>query len=139
MSDPLERSERKAVHEVVSNVAYPSYDDFTSQILTHPELIFAFAEYSETNHELLCALYKAGAKDADAIRAAGQVIGERGGLQAMQGCYYAFTNGIGWAIEKAYEKESEYYGLSEHHARAAVPAFATLLKSNWEGVCGWVN
>ncbi len=139
MSDPLERSERTAVNEVVSYVDYPTYEQFTSQILTHPQLKDAFAEYSEANHELLRALYCARANDADAIRAAGEAIGLRGGLRAMQRCYYAFTNGIGWAVHQAFENETDDFWLSEGDARMAGPAFATLLKSNWKGVCGWAN
>ena len=96
----------------------PSYAAMCRRLRGHPEL---WAEYGEHNHEQ-CKRAVENLHRSAIVRRAGEAVGTRGGIVAMQANFYAIVNHIVPAGDPARTgKVSRLREISKH----------------WDGVCGW--
>lgn len=107
---------------------YPSYDEMDEQLGQHN--MMAYAEYSDFAHELMLKVFQTEGEDADAIKQAANVIGEKGGAQAMIGVFYGFLHGMGMA----YGKSGWNGGRA---ASIAIGDMRLKLSMAWDGVHGF--
>lgn len=73
----------------ISKNPYPSYKDIID-ILTRTDQIDLLAEYGEFNHEQ-CKLIYENLGNKAIVRKCGELINERGGIEAMRGAYYVIA------------------------------------------------
>jgi len=87
MDEDLLEAERELalVRAFVAQNAYPAYDTMCARMRRAPEV---GGKYGEENHECCKAIYESGL-DKVVTRTMGTKIYERGGMDALQACYYA--------------------------------------------------
>jgi len=107
---------------------YPSYEDMDQQLAQHN--MVAYAEYSEFAHKLMIQVFESQGEDDIAIKNAADVIGSKGGAQAMIGVFYGFLHGMGMA----YARSGWDGGRA---ASIAMGEMRLTLSMAWDGVHGF--
>jgi hypothetical protein len=86
MDDDIKREEA-IVADYIKAHPWPSYKTMSKRLAKHASL---WAEYGEPNHMALKLCYE-NIHDKEVCRKAGEFIAKRGGFQAMQANFYAFS------------------------------------------------
>ncbi len=108
---------------ILSN-PFPSYQQMTQDIEDYPDFglsMAMYAEFGRRHYEVLKAAYESGMK-REAIRHAGQVIYDLGGMQAMQMNFYAFAHFS--PFRNAKHDPDVFYAYKE-------------LEYGWDGIGQW--
>jgi hypothetical protein len=107
---------------------YPSYEDMDQQLAQHN--MMAYNEYSDFAHKFMIQVFESKGEDDIAIKNAADVIGSKGGPQAMIGVFYGFLHGMGMA----YAKSGWDGGRA---ASTAMDEMRLTLSMAWDGVHGF--
>ena len=106
---------------------YPSYEDMDYFLFRHDW--GAGAEYGLKQHTLMKQVFESRCSEQDMLAAA-EMIGANGNVQAMYGCFMAFSHGMGIA----YKKSGWENGTS---ASKAIAAVRKTIAKTWDGVNGF--
>ena len=114
------RLNRERMYDFVARprLRVPSYATMCDRLRDHPKL---WAEYGEYNH-VQCKLAVENLHRSAIVRRAGEAVGTRGGIVAMQANFYAIVNHLVAANDPA--RTAKVWRLRE-------------ISVHWDGVCGW--
>jgi hypothetical protein len=105
--------------------SYPSFSTVNAIISNSIEQL---AEYSFMNHDCLKTIWN-NFNNKELIRKQGQMIYERGGIQAMRANFYTFIHVLGYTLNKDETLNDE--------DKQDIWTSKRLLESYWDGIGEW--
>ena len=120
---------------IIRKMEYPSYQDIEEYVMTRPEYLEHWSEYSETNHARMAQIFGIlwRTRDGPELRSMkvsklGLQILHGGGMTAMCGCYYVFVAALRVLRERPAASDAILPDLLELRRRLAWM---------WEGLGEW--
>jgi len=127
----LPTKEADALEVLLDGYHHPDYDA-ADKVVFNRVGDWASAEYSQTAHTQIRLLISSHL-DPDVVKSAGARIGGMGGLQAMQGVFYAL---LALVAESANARIPDGE-LTEEVARMGIGVMKVQVTSAWDGIHGW--